>query len=244
MSRVSVTLVTVALLCLAASQPAATQSVDQIIQKNLDAKGGLARLKQVTSIKQTATMSMQGHDASLTIYSKRPNFMREEIHADGRLVINGFDGVSPWILNPNVSPNPIVLTGPQAEQIKAEANFDGPLVDYKSQGTAVSMNGFEMMASRRVVHLRLTTATGQRSDVYLDAETWLEVKISTMGNQPNQPTQLRRDQELSDYRDQDGIKVPFLVRTLMNGVLQSELKVQTVEFNVTLDDALFRVPKG
>jgi hypothetical protein len=65
-----------------------------------------------------------------------------------------------------------------------------------------------------------------------------------MGNQPNQPTQLRRDQELSDYRDQDGIKVPFLVRTLMNGVLQSELKVQTVEFNVTLDDALFRVPKG
>jgi outer membrane lipoprotein-sorting protein len=244
LNRAPVTFVTAALLCLAAGHPAATQSVDQIIQKNLDAKGGLTRLKQVNTIKQTATMSMQGRDASITIYSKRPNFIRQEIHADGRQVVNGFDGYSPWILNPNVSPKPIVLTGPQADQIKAESNFDGPLVDFKAQGSTVAMNGFEMMGSRRVVHLRLTTAGGQRSDVYLDAETWLETRISTQQNQPNQPTQLRRDQELSDYRDQDGIKVPFLVRTLMNGVLQSELKVQTVEFNVTLDDALFKVPKG
>lgn len=239
----SVTLVTAALLCLAAGRPAAMQSVDQIIQKNLDAKGGLTKLQAVQTIKQTAIMSMQGRDASITIYSKRPNYMRQEIHADGRLVVNGFDGFSPWILNPNISPRAIVLTGPQAEQISAEADFDGPLVDYKAKGTKVAMNGFEMMGSRRVVHLRLTTAAGQRSDMYLDAETWLEVRISTQQNQPNQPTQLQRDQELSDYREQNGIKVPFLVRTLMNGVLQSELKVQTVEFDVKLDDALFKVPR-
>jgi outer membrane lipoprotein-sorting protein len=235
---VSVALVTAALLCLAAVRPAATQAADEIIQKNLDAKGGLARLKAVQSMKQTATMSMQGHDASITIYSKRPNLIRQEITADGRLIVNGFDGYAPWILNPNVSPRAIVLTGPQADQIKAEANFDGPLVDYKAQGTTVAMNGFEMIGGRRVVHLRLTTSAGQRS------ETWLETRISSQASQPNQPTQMRRDQELSDYRDQDGIKVPFLVRTLMGSVVQSELKVQTVEFNVMLDDALFRVPRN
>jgi hypothetical protein len=52
------------------------------------------------------------------------------------------------------------------------------------------------------------------------------------------------DQEFSDYRDVDGIQVPFMIRTSTNGVLQSEVRVQTVEFNVAMDDALFRMPKG
>jgi outer membrane lipoprotein-sorting protein len=240
---VSVTLVTAALLCLAGARPTATQSVDEILRKNLDAKGGLERLKAIQSMKKTATMSMQGSDYVMTMYSKRPNLTRQETQVNGQLVVNGFDGLTPWILNPNVSQRPMVVNGPQADQIKDQSNFDGPLVDYKTQGATLAMSGFEMMGGHRVVHLRLTSSYGQRSDVYLDGETWLEAKISTTGNLPNQP-QVRRDQELSDYREQDGIKTPFLVRTLLNGVLQSELKVQTVEFNVKLDEALFRVPKS
>jgi len=241
----SVTLVTAALLCLVAARPVASQAVEEIIRKNLDARGGTARLKDVQTIKQTATLSMQGRDANITIYSKRPNLIRQEITADGRLVVNGFDGLTPWILNPNVSPRPIVLTGPQADQIKQESNFDGPLLDYKSEGTTVAMSGYEMIGGRRVVHLRLTASSGQRSDVYLDGDTFLEARISTqaaMGPQTASP--VRRDQELLDYRKVDGIPVPYLVRTLLNGVLQSELKVQTVEFNVTVDEALFKVPKS
>jgi hypothetical protein len=51
-------------------------------------------------------------------------------------------------------------------------------------------------------------------------------------------------QQLSDYRDVNGIKVPFQTRTLVNGVLQTEMKVESVEFNVPIDTALFRLPKG
>jgi outer membrane lipoprotein-sorting protein len=233
-------------LCLAGARPVATQAVEEIIRKNLEARGGTAQLRAVQTIKQTATLSMQGRDVNITIYSKRPNLIRQEITADGRLVVNGFDGLTPWILNPNVSPRPIVLTGPQADQIKHESNFDGPLLDYKSEGTTVAMSGYEMIGGRRVVHLRLTASSGQRSDVYLDGDTFLEARISTQaGMGPSQTSSpVRREQELSDYRKVDGIPVPYLVRTLLNGVLQSELKVLTVEFNVTLDDELFKVPKS
>jgi hypothetical protein len=102
----------------------------------------------------------------------------------------------------------------------------------------VAVEGFEVMGATRVMHLRLTTAAGKRSDLYLDAETWLDARLSMQNDQ------LRVDQEMSDYRDVDGIKTPFLVRTLTNGVLQSELKVQSVDFHATIADSLFKVPKG
>ena len=238
MSRVSVTFVTAALLCLTGANLSATQSVDQIVQKNTDAKGGLAKLQAVQTIKQTATLSMQGTDYLLVMYSKRPNLTRQEMTVNGQLVVSAFDGLTPWMLNPMVGPKVVVVTGPQADQIRQQSHFDSLLMDYKAMGSTAAMNGFEMMGSRRVVHLRLTSSEGQRSDVYLDAETYLDAKVSTQVNQT------RLDYEMSDYRDQEGIKVPFLIRTLTNGVLQSELKVQKVEFNVKLDEALFKVPKG
>jgi len=225
-------------LCLAGVRTDATQSVDQIVQKNIEAKGGLERLKAIQTMKQTATLSMQGTDGAVTMYSKRPNMTRQEISINGQLVVSGFDGLTPWILNPNVSPKAVVVTGPQAAHIRQQSNFDSQLMDYKGLGITPAMNGFEMLGDRRVVHVRLTSADGQRSDLYLDAETWLDVKLST------QAGQMRLDQEISDYREHDGIKLPFLIRTLTNGVLQSELKVQNVDFNVKLDDALFKVPKG
>jgi hypothetical protein len=213
-------------------------TADEVVLKNLNARGGIEKLKAITTIKQTATMSMQGRDAAMTIYSKRPNLIRQEVYVGGQLVVNGFDGTTPWILNPNAPQPLIIITGPQAEQIRSQTAFDGPLMDYKALGTTVSVEGFEVMGSTRVMHLRLTTSAGRRSDLYLDAETWLDARLSTQDNRT------RVDQELSDYRDVDGIKTPFHVRTLTNGVLQSELKVQSVDFHATIADSLFKVPKG
>jgi hypothetical protein len=51
------------------------------------------------------------------------------------------------------------------------------------------------------------------------------------------------EQELGDYRDVNGFKVPFRVKVMQNGVPQSELIVDKVEFNIAIDDAMFRVPK-
>ena len=52
------------------------------------------------------------------------------------------------------------------------------------------------------------------------------------------------EQELADYREVEGIKIPFVIRTSANGVKQGEIRLEKVEFNVKLDDAIFRMPKG
>lgn len=237
-----------AVCCLVGRAPFASQSrqgisVDDIVSRNLAAKGGLEKLKAVNTMIQTATVTYQGAASETTIWSKRPNLTRQEVHVNGQKMINGFDGRTPWVVNPmSGSSRAIEIPPPQADLIREQSDFDGPLVDYKSRGTTISLDGSESAPGegsrgRLLIILKLTKGT-QVTRIYLDGETYLEAKLSTVTDR------LKLDQELSDYRDVMGLKVPHTIRTLANGVLQSEMKVKTVEFNKPMDDAMFRVPKG
>ena len=224
---------------LAVSGVAAQQSVDDLIAKNLEAKGGAEKLKAVQSIKQVSQFSMSGMAATMTVYTKRPNRVRQEVKVADRTVISAFDGVTTWIVNPMVgSDKPIAVTGPQADMLREQGDFDGPLVDYKAKGYTVELVGSETLGQRKVHHLKLVTPSQQIVHLYLDATTNLEVKRLT------EVETLKLEQELGDYRPVEGVMIPFHVRLLVNGVPQSEMKVQSVQFNVTMDDAIFRMPKG
>jgi hypothetical protein len=139
-------------------------------------------------------------------------------------------------VNPLVGTSaPIVVTGPQADAIRAQAGFDGPLVDSQANGYRLQLAGIETQAGKRVYHVQVTDKSGQAQQVYVDMETGLETRIVTQGAGGT------FEQDLSDYRDVDGIKVPFSIRMLANGVQQSAITVTKVEFNVPLDDRLFRM---
>jgi len=230
--------VLVTLLTLASA--AAAQTVDELIAKNLEAKGGAEKLHAVQTVKQSSSLSMQGTEGLITVYGKRPNLLRQEVTVGGRTVINGFDGVTPWIVNPLVrgGDRPIAVTGPQAQLIREQSNFDGsPLLNYKALGYRVELMGEETINERKVYHLRLLDKTSHVQHCYLDAETALETKLVS----DNETGSL--SQEFSDYRVVEGIKVPFMIRTFFNGVPQSTITVTKVEFNVALDDGMFKMPK-
>ena len=234
----------VAVCLLALPGTGSAQSLDEVIARHIQAKGGVQKLKAVQTIRQTSRMNMQGMEATVVVVGKRPNLLRQEMTMAGQRVINGFDGQSAWIVNPLVSPGggAIRLTGPEAEITREQSNFDPPLLDYKEKGYRVELVGLETLGDRKVHHLRVTSPARvmpkpQVQHAYLDADTGLEVKLVT------ETESGRFEQELSDYRDVDGVKVPFLIRMLTNGVLQSEIKVEKVEFNVKVDDAIFMMPK-
>ena len=52
------------------------------------------------------------------------------------------------------------------------------------------------------------------------------------------------EQLSSDYRDVDGVKVAHHLKTIVNGAVQAEMQLESVEFNVPIETALFRMPKG
>ena len=156
---------------------------------------------------------------------------------DGQTIINGFDGKAPWMVNPLTGVNgPMSITGPQADVIREQSSFDGPLVDYKARGYRITLMGTETLGGRQVHRLRIMGPTQQAQECVLDAATGLEALIVTRTERGS------FEQEMSDYRVVDGITMPFSIRTLFNGVSQSQIVVKTVQFGVAIDNRLFAAP--
>jgi len=75
----------------------------------------------------------------------------------------------------------------------------------------------------------------------LDAETGLEKKISVNGRGPDGSPMLNVT-EFSDYRSVDGGMVPFVLKQRQNGTIIATTTLDKVEFNVSIEDGLFKMP--
>jgi outer membrane lipoprotein-sorting protein len=236
--RVAVTVLITAVAIATAVPRALAQTVDEIIARNIQARGGAEKIKAVQSMKQTSHMKIQGMSATLTLYAKRPNLSRQEMTIAGATAITAFDGQNTWGVNPMMGQTtPKVLTGPAADQAPSHAAFDPPLLDYRAKGTKVEYLGTEPDGARTLIHLKITDKMGAVIDCYLDSQTALETKIVAEGS-PNGPVETR----LSDYRDVGGLKMPFAIRTTAGGVVVADMVVDTIEFDLPMPASLFTMP--
>src|SRR6188472_282695 len=88
-------------VALAFAAPAAAQTVDEIIAKNIAAKGGADKLKAVKTVRMTGKMTLApGLDAPIVLEIQRDAGMRMDITVQGMVLSQGFDGTKAWLLNP------------------------------------------------------------------------------------------------------------------------------------------------
>lgn len=238
MNRRVLSVVACATVLLAGAQLAA-QDVDDLVARNVQAKGGAEKLQAVLTMKQTAHVTSPGMTGTITVYGKRPNLVRQEIEIAGQKIVNAFDGTTAWSINPFTGAGqPVAVSGPQADDIKMQSDFDSPLVNYKAKGYELELVGLETVGARKAYHLKLTSKEHRVQQIYLDAETNLEIKIvgdSQMG---------RVESELSNYREIQGLKLPFTMKTVSAGTVVSQITVDAVELNPKIDDAMFKMPKA
>jgi outer membrane lipoprotein-sorting protein len=235
--RVAVTFLVAAVAIATVAPRAFAQTVDEIVARNIQARGGVDKIKAVQSMKQTSHMKIQGMSATLTLYAKRPNLSRQEMSIAGATAIAAFDGLNAWGVNPMTGQTtPKLLTGPAADQVRNQAAFDPPLLDYRAKGTKVEYLGTEPDGARSLIHLRITDKMGGVINCYLDSQTALETKIVADG--PTGPVETR----LSDYRDVGGLKMPFAIRTTAGGVVVADVVVDTIEFDQPTPASLFAMP--
>lgn len=229
-----------ALVVLSTVVAAQSPTADELVAKNIDAKGGEAKWKSLSSVKLTGTMSAQGKEVPIVIYSKRPNLMRNEMTFGATSVAQAFDGTTAWAINP-MTGAPQELPAAPAEAMKSSADFEGALLDYKSKGHTVELVGLEKSDGTDVYHLKLTLKSGIVQDYYLDAKTGLETKMTQLADVGTGAKQTLAT-EMGDYREVEGVTVPHLVRQLLDGKLVGEMRIQKVEFNSITDDSIFKMP--
>lgn len=243
-----------------AAVPASAQSVDAIVAKNLQAKGGVELLRSTNTVKMTGTFkSFQPSErtASTTSYAKRPDLRRQETELPSlptsataapskplRMVF-ATDGRTSWMQQGLAKPQS--MPAAQAATLPQDTEFDSVFIDYQSKGVIIKSLGVEKLGGRDVHHLTVTRKTGPVQHYYLDAETGLEAKVVTEVSQGGAMSQggqtAKVETEMSDYRTVDGRTVPFRMRQSVNGQVAAEMTIDTVAFNVEMPDSLFTLPK-
>jgi outer membrane lipoprotein-sorting protein len=220
------------------------QTVEDVIASNLRSKGGLEKIKATETVRMTGSvvardMAGRDHTGTMTMVAKRPNLMRRDADVDGQRIVNAFDGSALWMAIGTAPPQQVPTN--QNAYSAQDAEFDSVFVDYKDKGHKIELIGKETLDGVPVYHLKVTKKGGPPQDYYLDAETGLEKKISVTGRGPD-GSQMVNVTEFSDYRSVDGSMVPFVSKQRQNGTLIATITVDKAEFNVPIDDAMFRMP--
>jgi hypothetical protein len=226
---------------------ARAQTVDEIVAKNLEAKGGADKWKTVSSVKMTGRITMQAmpgmQELPLTVYARRPNYTRQEFVIQDKRIVQGFDGNVGWMINPMMGTEvPQELPPALSESMKNTSDFDGPLVDYKAKGNTIELVGKEKVGTKDAYHLKVTVKGGQVQHYFLDTTTGMEIK-KTIEVDPGSGEKQTLETEMTDYQQVDGIMVPKTIKQLMNGNPVVQMVIDKVEFNSVPDDAFFKMPK-
>ena len=226
----------VALLCGAVC--ARAQTVDEIVQQNLKATGA-ANWKTVQTMKVTATISVQGQKAAMTVWEKRPKLLRQELLIQNVTLVQAFDGQTVWAINPQMfggSEAPHEAPGPAADSTKDQAEFESALLDYKAKGSSVELVRRPFGSD---AHLKVAKA-GRCSTLY-DTQSGLAVRVTTDIDQGGQPVTLTSDP--SNYKAVEGIMMPFSITQTVGGMATVVLSIEKIEFNLPMDAAMFKMPK-
>ena len=221
-----------------------TPSVDELVNKNIAARGGVEKLKAIQSVKVTGKgIAMNGLELPMTVVLKRPGLMRTELSLQGRMIVQAFDGTDSWSINPMTgSDEPQKAAADESKQARnrAESTFDGFLMDYKSKGIKVELVGKEDVEGAPAYKLKLTTKDGDVIYNYLDVGTYLDVKTTANVKQMGQEMEV--DSYPSDYKSVNGVMMAHTIDQRVGGNSVMKLVMDKVETNVPIDDAVFKFP--
>lgn len=234
-------------VALAVVMPVSAETVDEIVQKNLEAKGGEEAWMAVQSAKVTGTMRLGGSaagavEAPFTIEFKRPDKVRVEFTLQGMTGVQAFDGTVGWAVMPFMGKTePEEMAEDQLKQIKDQAEFEGVLCNFKAKGHAVELLGEEEVDGTPAYKLKVTKANGDVDLLYLDTEYYLEFKSEA--TREIQGTEVQVASVVGDYKEVGGLLFPHSMEIAYGGgPAQQVMTIESVELGVEIADERFAMP--
>jgi mono/diheme cytochrome c family protein len=220
----------------AAKQDVPLPSVEQILDRYVQAVGGRQAIERVTS--RVLKGSRVGADGILVpeeVYAKAPNKLLTVTSYPNLVFRTGFNGTQGWARSNQGGRD---LPGEMLAQLRREAEFykETRLKDIYSK---MMVLGRAAVGGREAYVVEATPNDGSPEKLYFDVQTGLLVRKysetkTVLGQFPTQT-------DYEDYREVDGVKIPFTIRWAIPGRVWGR-KITEVKQNIPLDDAQFDLP--
>jgi hypothetical protein len=244
--RLFLSLLLTGLLCsiLHAQTPAPALTVDQLVAKNLEAKGGGPALAAIKSLRLEGRMLVnQGQlEFKVSEVKERPGKVRADAAIQGMALVQAYDGSSGWKIYPFLGrKDPAKMTTDEAKSLVEEAEIGGPLENWKADGKTITYLGTEDVEGTQAHKLKLVRKNGDVSYVYLDPDYFLEIRI--LDQRMEQGARVEVETDLGDYEKVNGVYFPFSIESGNKGSTDKQKVIlEKAEANVPVDQSIFAFP--
>jgi hypothetical protein len=231
----------VSLGCIGAYSPA--QTADELIAKNIEARGGLAKIRAINTIRVTGKIKgFGGRVVSMGQENVRPDLVRVTTTVQGMTAIQAYDGTTGWQVEPfGGKKDPELMGEDSLRDLLLDADLDGPLVDYKEKGSTIEYLGHDVVDGDDALRLKVTLKNGDIIYDYLDPDTFIEIRREIQ--QFIRGSLRERVESFGAYKAVSGVMFPFAISAGSRSVPDAQtVTVQKIEVNVNIDLADFAVP--
>jgi hypothetical protein len=219
-------------------------TVDELVSKNIEAKGGADALHALQSLRLRGKLLTQQGQIELAYLQtkKRPGDLRTEATLQGMTQVEAYDGKEGWKISPfQGRKEPEKMSADDLKPLMEDAEIDGPLVDWKNKGSTVEYLGTEEVDGTLAHKLKVVRKNGDVSFVYLDPDHFLEIRVLTQRVKHGAHEEVETD--LGDYEKSAGVFVPTSIESGRKGDPDKQkIIIDKVEANVPVDDTIFHFP--
>src|SRR5437660_4392923 len=194
-------------------------TVDELVAKNIEAKGGATSTKNLQTLRATGKLlvQVQGQiELGYVQIKKRPDEVRTEASLQGMTQIEAYDGKEGWKVSPFFGrKDPERMSADDVKALMEDTEIDGPLADWKAKQSTVDFLGTEDVDGTLAYKLRVVRKNGDVSFVYLDPDHFLEIRILTQ--RIKHGAQQEVETHLGDYEKTAGVIAPKPIKSARRG---------------------------
>jgi hypothetical protein len=221
------------------------QTAEELVNKNIQARGGMDKIKAVQSVRMTGKLNGGGGFSAATVQeNQRPNLVRETVSLQGMTAIQAFDGATGWQIQPfGGHKDPEFMGEDDLRDLSFDADFDGPLVDAKDKGSTIEFLGHDVVDGDDALRLKVTKKDGDIIYCYLDPDTYMEIRREVQEFIRGAVRESVVD--FGSYKPVAGVMYPFTIAqgSKANPGAQTTT-YDKIEVNVNINPSDFAVPRA
>ena len=224
-------------------EPSAAKAIPEgltsanVIERYIEARGGIEKLKNVTDYKMVMTASFQGQTVEIIDIKKAPNKSFSKIALGGaielnKVIANG-DEMAQYAQGQKA---------PVSENDKIDTQIRSALFSeliYDQYGVKTKLTAIENINGKDAYAIEVEYPTGTKSTDYFDVESGLKIRTTTTVSTPQGES--IQTIEFHDYKAVDGIFFPHKILIPVGGGLKLTAEAQSIEVNKGVDDAVFKI---
>jgi len=225
------------------AMPVSAQTAEEIVAKYIKTIGGKEKIEAIKTLRRTGKFTGGGgFEAAVIQENKRPQMARQEFSMQGMTGVNAYDGKTGWKIEPWQGKKDAEPLGEEElKQIQEDADFDGPLVNYRQKGNKVEFVGAEPVEGTDAFKLKVTLKNGDVSYYFMDTDYYVPIKIES--KRMVRGAEREVETSLGDYKEVAGVYLPHSVESGVKGSPnKSQITFEKIEANVALDDSRFKQP--